>query len=38
MSRLLLDEIAATRPLCETMAERTGGLRDWARERTVSAN
>lgn len=34
----LLAEVAATRPLAQTMAERVSWLRDWARERTVSAN
>ena len=34
----LLKEIAATRPLAFTMSERINWLRDWARERTVSAN
>ncbi len=37
-ARLLLNEIAATRPLAHTMAERVQALRTWARERTVSAN
>ncbi|HEY0306409.1 MAG TPA: AAA family ATPase [Longimicrobiales bacterium] len=35
---LVLQEIAATRPLAQTMAERVSALRDWARERTVAAN
>ena len=35
---LVLREIAATRPLAHTMAERVSALRDWARERTVAAN
>ena len=35
---LVLREIATTRPLAHTMAERVTGLRDWARERTVAAN
>lgn len=35
---LVLREIAATRPLAHTMAERVAALRDWARERTVAAN
>lgn len=34
----LLAEVGATRPLAQTMAERIGALREWARERTVSAN
>jgi SpoVK/Ycf46/Vps4 family AAA+-type ATPase len=34
----LLSEVNATRPLAYTMAERVAWLRDWARERTVSAN
>jgi SpoVK/Ycf46/Vps4 family AAA+-type ATPase len=37
-TELMLSEIAATRPLAHTMAERVGWMRDWARERTVSAN
>jgi SpoVK/Ycf46/Vps4 family AAA+-type ATPase len=35
---LLQQEIAATRPLSQVMAERVQALREWARERTVSAN
>ncbi len=35
---LMLKEIAATRPLSHTMAERVTALREWARERTVAAN
>lgn len=35
---LLLAEVASTRPLSQTMAERIGALREWARDRTVSAN
>jgi hypothetical protein len=35
---LLLSEVAATRPLSHTMAERVRAIRDWARERTVPAN
>jgi len=34
----LLDEVRATRPLSETMAERITALREWACERTVSAH
>jgi len=34
----LLTEIRGTRPLAHTMAERVTWLRQWARERTVSAN
>lgn len=34
----LLAEVAATRPLAHTMSERVTSLREWARERTVSAN
>jgi SpoVK/Ycf46/Vps4 family AAA+-type ATPase len=34
----LMAEVQATRPLAHTMAERITWLRDWARERTVSAN
>lgn len=34
----LLAEVGATRPLAQTMSERVTWLRDWARERTVSAN
>ena len=37
-SDVLLAELAATRPLSRTMAERLDGLRDWARDRTVSAD
>lgn len=37
-SDALLAEINATRPLAFTMSERITTLRDWARERTVSAN
>ena len=35
---LLLQEVAATRPLAHTMSERVSALREWARERTVAAN
>jgi SpoVK/Ycf46/Vps4 family AAA+-type ATPase len=35
---LLLREAAATRPLSVTARERIDRLREWARERTVSAN
>jgi SpoVK/Ycf46/Vps4 family AAA+-type ATPase len=35
---LLLSEIAATRSLAQTMGERITALREWARDRTVSAN
>jgi SpoVK/Ycf46/Vps4 family AAA+-type ATPase len=34
---LLREEIRRTRPLSETMAERIDALREWARERTRSA-
>jgi SpoVK/Ycf46/Vps4 family AAA+-type ATPase len=34
----LLAEVTGTRPLAHTMAERVSWLRDWARERTVSAH
>jgi SpoVK/Ycf46/Vps4 family AAA+-type ATPase len=34
----LLTEVASTRPLSHTMAERVTWLREWARERTVSAH
>jgi SpoVK/Ycf46/Vps4 family AAA+-type ATPase len=34
----LLREVAATRPLSHTMAERVSALRSWAAERTVPAN
>ena len=34
----LLREVRATRPLSHTMAERVSWMREWARERTVSAN
>lgn len=36
--RLLLDEIARTRPLSIVMAERVEALREWARTRTVPAD
>jgi hypothetical protein len=35
---LLLNEASATRPLSHTMAERIAALRNWASDRTVSAN
>ncbi|MDH5589579.1 MAG: AAA family ATPase [Gemmatimonadota bacterium] len=31
-------EVAATRPLSSTMAEKIAGMREWARDRTVRAN
>ena len=34
----LLAEVASTRPLAVTMAERVASMRDWARERTRPAN
>ncbi|MGH7466965.1 MAG: AAA family ATPase [Longimicrobiales bacterium] len=34
----LLREVSSTRPLAHTMSERVSWLRDWARERTVSAH
>jgi hypothetical protein len=34
----LQSEIAATRPLSVTMVERMDAMREWAKERTVSAN
>lgn len=34
----LFAELKATRPVAETMAERIAWLRDWAKERTVSAH
>ncbi|MGH7889109.1 MAG: AAA family ATPase, partial [Thermodesulfobacteriota bacterium] len=37
-SQILLDEIKLTRPLSAAMAERISWLREWARERTVSAH
>ncbi|MGH7554799.1 MAG: AAA family ATPase [Longimicrobiales bacterium] len=37
-TKLILSEVAGTRPLSHTMAERVHGLREWARERTVAAN
>ena len=37
-TQLLADEAARTRPLSQTMAEKVQGLRDWARDRTVSAH
>src|SRR5690606_7113150 len=36
--QLVLEELARTRPLSETMAERIAALRAWARDRTVSAH
>ncbi|MEO5509459.1 MAG: AAA family ATPase, partial [Longimicrobiales bacterium] len=35
---LLLSEAASTRPLSVTMAEKVAALREWAKDRTVSAN
>jgi SpoVK/Ycf46/Vps4 family AAA+-type ATPase len=35
---LLLKEAASTRPLSVTMAEKVAALREWAKDRTVSAN
>jgi ATPase family associated with various cellular activities (AAA) len=35
---LLRSEIAATRPLAVVMAEKVAALREWAKERTVSAD
>jgi hypothetical protein len=35
---ILKEEIARTRPLSLTMAERISSLRGWAAERTVSAD
>lgn len=37
-TELVLEEIQATRPLSRTMGERLDSLRDWAKERTVSAD
>ncbi len=37
-TEILLNEISATRPLSETMSERITLLREWARDRTVSAH
>lgn len=37
-TEILLNEISATRPLSETMSERIALLREWARDRTVSAH
>lgn len=37
-NQILLDELKLTRPLSITMAERIAWLREWARERTVSAH
>ena len=34
----LLHEIAATKPLAQTMSEKITALREWAKERTVPAN
>ncbi len=36
-TQMLLDEISLTRPLSITMGERITWLREWAKERTVSA-
>lgn len=36
-SQMLLEEIAFTKPLSQTRAEHIQALREWARERTVSA-
>ena len=35
---LLLDEIRVTKPLTVTMSDRISYLRQWAKERTVSAH
>lgn len=37
-TEILLAELATTRPLSRTMRERLDDLRNWARERTVSAD
>jgi hypothetical protein len=37
-SKGLLAEVQNTRPLATTMAERVAWMREWSRERTVSAN
>jgi AAA+ superfamily predicted ATPase len=37
-NRILFDEIATTRPLSQTMAERIAHLRSWASERATSAH
>ncbi len=37
-SKILLDEIKLTRPLSTTMSERIALLREWAKEKTVSAH
>ena len=37
-TELLLEELSRTRPLSVTMAEKIEALRDWARDRTVSAH
>ena len=37
-TELLLGELASTRPLSRTMAERLAALRAWARDRTVAAD
>ncbi len=37
-SRILLDEISLTNPLSVTMSEKIAFLRDWARDKTVSAH
>ena len=35
---ILITEVKTTRPLSVLMAEQVEALRDWARDRTVSAN
>ena len=37
-TQTLADEISATRPLSQTMAEKIARLREWASGRTVSAH
>jgi SpoVK/Ycf46/Vps4 family AAA+-type ATPase len=37
-TRHILEELAQTRPLSVVMAERVQALRDWAKDRTVSAD
>jgi hypothetical protein len=37
-AQLVLEEIARTRPLSQTMPERVSGLREWARPRVVMAD
>jgi AAA+ superfamily predicted ATPase len=36
-SKILLDEISLTNPISVTMSEKIASLRDWARDKTISA-